>query len=261
MRIVFTVLILFCCLLSSAQNKATLSGYVRDSTSGETIIGATITVDSLQKTIGTNQYGYYSITLDSGTYDLTVSHVSFFAASFTISLDENMQRDVLLLSKTAAMSEVVVYSKKKDANVKNAQMGKIDLSINQIKSIPAFLGEVDILKTIQLLPGVRNAGEGNAGFYVSGGGPDQNLIMLDDAVVYNTGHLFGFFSIFNSDAIKNVSLIKGGMPAQYGGRLSSVLDIAMKDGNSKNFGAEGGIGLIASRLSIQGPIKKTSRLL
>ncbi|MBD0333081.1 MAG: TonB-dependent receptor, partial [Chitinophagaceae bacterium] len=132
----------------------------------------------------------------------------------------------------------------------------IDLSINQIRNIPAFMGEIDILKTIQLLPGVRNAGEGNAGFYVRGGGPDQNLIMLDDAVVYNTGHLFGFFSIFNSDAIKNTSLIKGGMPAQYGGRLSSVLDVAMKDGNANNFQAEGGIGLIASRFSIQGPIKK-----
>src|ERR1700712_5629642 len=135
-------------------------------------------------------------------------------------------------------------------------MGKIDLSINQIKSVPVLLGEVDILKTLQLLPGVRNAGEGNAGFYVRGGGPDQNLIMLDDAVVYNSGHLFGFFSIFNADAIKSVSLIKGGMPPQYGGRLSSVLDVAMKEGNSNKLQVDGGIGLIASRLSIQGPIKK-----
>lgn len=135
-------------------------------------------------------------------------------------------------------------------------MGKLDLSIEQIKSVPSFLGEVDVLKTIQLLPGVRNAGEGSAGIYVRGGGPDQNLIMLDDAVVYNTGHLFGFFSIFNADAIKSTSLIKGGMPAQYGGRLSSVLDISMKEGNNKNFQVEGGIGLIASRLSIQGPFKK-----
>ena len=135
-------------------------------------------------------------------------------------------------------------------------MGKIDLSINQIKNFPAFLGEVDPLKVIQLLPGVRNAGEGNAGFYVRGGGPDQNLIMLDDAVVYNTGHLFGFFSIFNGDAIKNVTLIKGGMPAQYGGRLSSVLDVTMKDGNLNKFQGEGGIGLIASRFSVQGPLKK-----
>src|SRR6185369_14567469 len=161
-----------------------------------------------------------------------------------------------LIPKAAANEAVIVYSRRRDANVKNAEMGKIDLSIERIKNIPAFMGEVDILKAIQLLPGVRIAGEGNAGFYVRGGGPDQNLIMLDDAVVYNTGHLFGFFSIFNSDAIKNTTLIKGGMPAQYGGRLSSVLDVAMKDGNINKFQVEGGIGLIASRLSIQGPIKK-----
>ena len=135
-------------------------------------------------------------------------------------------------------------------------MGQLDLSIERIKNVPALLGEVDILKTLQLIPGVRNAGEGNAGFYVRGGGPDQNLIMLDDAVVYNTSHLFGFFSIFNPDAIKNTSLIKGGMPAQYGGRISSVLDIAMKDGNVNKFVAEGRLGLIASRLSVQGPIVK-----
>src|ERR1700712_2637710 len=135
-------------------------------------------------------------------------------------------------------------------------MGKIDLSINQIKSVPVLLGEVDILKTLQLLPGVRSAGEGNAGFYVRGGGSDQNLILLDDAVVYNTGHLFGFFSVFNSDAIKNVTLIKGGMPAQYGGRLSSVVDIAMKEGNQNKTQIDAGIGLIASRFSIQGPLKK-----
>src|SRR5436853_4892757 len=135
-------------------------------------------------------------------------------------------------------------------------MGKVDLTMTQIRNIPAFMGEVDLLKAIQLLPGVRNAGEGNAGFYVRGGGPDQNLIILDDAVVYNPGHLFGFFSVFNSDAIKNVSLIKGGMPAQYGGRLSSVVDVTMKDGNLNKLEIEGGIGLVASRLSIQGPLKK-----
>src|SRR4029450_7273029 len=133
--------------------------------------------------------------------------------------------------------------------------GKFDLSMNQVKALPVLLGEVDILKTLQLLPGVRTAGEGNTGLYVRGGGPDQNLILLGDALVYNTGHLFGFFSIFNSDAIKNISLIRGGMPAQYGGRLSSVLDIAMKEGNMNKFEAEGGIGAIASRLSVQGPIR------
>ena len=132
-------------------------------------------------------------------------------------------------------------------------MGKIDLSMAQIKNLPVLFGEVDIMKTLQLLPGVSNAGEGNTGLYVRGGGPDQNLIMLDDAIVYNTGHLFGFFSIFNGDAIKNTTLIKGGMPAQYGGRLSSVLDISMKEGNMNKFEVDGGLGLLASRLSVQGP--------
>ncbi|MFN2438475.1 MAG: TonB-dependent receptor domain-containing protein, partial [Chitinophagaceae bacterium] len=245
---------MFSSLTGLTQKRFTINGYIRDSLTGETIIGAS--VNAIDKTVATNQYGYYSITLDEGEYELTASHVSYFAVSEKIILNKNSKLDILLTSKAAAMEEVVVHSRRKDANVKNAQMGKIDLSMNQVKNIPSFLGEVDIMKTIQLLPGVRNAGEGNAGFYVRGGGPDQNLIMLDDAVVYNTGHLFGFFSIFNSDAIKNTSLIKGGMPAQYGGRLSSVLDIAMKDGNSNDFSAEGGIGLIASRLSIQGPLKK-----
>jgi hypothetical protein len=246
----------FTALTSFAQTKFTINGYVRDSASGETIIGATISINNLSRAVVTNQYGFYSITLDSGSYELTVSHISFQTKQYAIELKENQSLGFLLLPKSSYISEVVVYSKRKDANVRNAQMGRIDLSIEQIKNIPAFLGEVDILKTLQLLPGVRNAGEGNAGFYVRGGGPDQNLIMLDDAVMYNTGHLFGFFSIFNSDAIKNTSLIKGGMPAQYGGRLSSVLDIAMKDGNNQKFEGEGGIGLIASRFSVQGPIRK-----
>lgn len=250
----FFLFLLFAGISVSAQKNYTVNGYISDSVSGETIIGATITIDG--KAINSNQYGFYSLTLPEGTYDLTVSHVSYITTSYKIQLDQNLQRNFLLLSHSAALNEVIVYSRKRDGNVRNAQMGKIDLSIGQIRSIPAFMGEVDILKAIQLLPGVQTAGEGNSGFYVRGGGPDQNLIILDDAVVYNTGHLFGFFSIFNSDAIKNTSLIKGGMPAQYGGRLSSVLDVTMKDGNSNKFVVEGGIGLIASRLSVQGPIKK-----
>lgn len=233
-----------------------LNGYIKDSLSGETIIGATITVNGQPKGVASNQFGFYSITLDAGTYTITASHISYIAKPFTVQLSSNQSYNFDLVPKSSANTEVVVYSKRRDANVKNAQMGKIDLSMNQIKNVPAFMGEVDPLKVIQLLPGVRNAGEGNAGFYVRGGGPDQNLILLDDAVVYNTGHLFGFFSIFNGDAIKNVSLIKGGMPAQYGGRLSSVLDVTMKDGNINKFQTEGGIGLIASRFSVQGPIKK-----
>src|SRR6185295_6935616 len=168
----------------------------------------------------------------------------------------NVNLNFPINQRTSANEEVVVYAKKKDANITSAQMGKLELSMPQVKNLPVLFGVVDIMKTLQLLPGVSNAGEGNTGLYVRGGGPDQNLITLDDAIVYNTGHLFGFFSIFNADAIKNTTLIKGGMAAQYGGRLSSVLDVAMKDGNSNKFQAEGGIGTISSRLSIQGPIKK-----
>jgi hypothetical protein len=254
MRLAVLIMLLCGSFVATAQNKFTLNGYIKDSTNGESVISATVAVDG--KSVASNQYGFYSITLDEGEYDVLVSHVAYLTQSFHLSLHSNVEQNIYLLPKSSALTEVVVFSKRKDGNVRNAQMGKIDLSVSQIKNIPAFLGEVDILKTIQLMPGVRNAGEGNAGFYVRGGGPDQNLILLDDAVVYNTGHLFGFFSIFNSDAIKNVSLIKGGMPAQYGGRLSSVLDVSMKEGNINNFQAEGGIGLIASRFSVQGPIKK-----
>jgi outer membrane receptor for ferrienterochelin and colicin len=241
---------------SFAQKKVTLSGYIKDSLSGETLINATISLQGKTKGINSNQYGFYSITVDEGTYTFICSYIGYQPNIIQLNLTADKVFNFDLLPKTKVSEAVIVTAKKRDNNVKNAQMGKFTLPIEQIKSIPAFLGEVDILKTIQLLPGVRNAGEGSAGIYVRGGGPDQNLILLDDAPVYNTGHLFGFFSIFNSDAIKNVSIIKGGMPAQYGGRLSSVLDISMKEGNNQNFQVEGGIGLIASRISLQGPIKK-----
>ncbi|MBC7509205.1 MAG: TonB-dependent receptor [Ferruginibacter sp.] len=248
----FLLLLGFCV---SAQNKYTISGYVKDVQNGETLIGSPITISGNTKGISPNQYGFYSITLLQGGYDVICSYAGFQPKLISIKLNADQQLNFDLVTG-AALQEVIISSKRKDGNVKDPQMGKFVLPIEQIKAIPAFLGEVDLLKTIQLLPGVRNAGEGSAGIYVRGGGPDQNLIMLDDAIVYNSGHLFGFFSIFNSDAIKNVSLIKGGMPAQYGGRLSSVLDISMKEGNDKKFQVEGGIGLIASRISIQGPIKK-----
>jgi TonB dependent receptor/CarboxypepD_reg-like domain/TonB-dependent Receptor Plug Domain len=254
-RLIITLLLLYPVLLS-AQTKYTLSGYIRDSLNGETLIGATVAVQGQSKGISSNQYGFYSLTLLPGKYTLICSYVGYLPQVVELDLNSNRQFNFDILPKATTSQEVIVSSKRRDANVKNAQMGRFSLSQEQIKAVPAFLGEVDLLKTIQLLPGVRNAGEGSAGIYVRGGGPDQNLIMLDDAVVYNTGHLFGFFSIFNSDAIKNTSLIKGGMPAQYGGRLSSVLDISMKEGNNKKMQVEGGIGLIASRLSIQGPIKK-----
>jgi hypothetical protein len=253
---VFLNLLLLCVTAASAQSKYTLSGYVKDSLSGETLIGANISVKGNMKGIASNQYGFYSVTLPAGNYTVAVSFAGYTTKEWMLDLQKDTVFDLLLRTRFTTNDQVIVTARRRDANVKNAQMGKIDLSVERIKNLPSLMGEVDILKTIQLLPGVRNAGEGNAGFYVRGGGPDQNLIMLDDAVVYNTGHLFGFFSIFNADAIKNTSLIKGGMPAQYGGRLSSVLDVAMKDGNSKKMEVEGGIGAIASRLSIQGPIKK-----
>lgn len=240
----------------AAQERYTISGYVRDSSSNESIIGATLTVKGRTKGIASNAYGFFSVTLEKGTYTLTFSHVAYEMQEVVIDLRSNLQLNVDLAPRVMQAAEVVISGRRRDLNVQAAQMGKFDLSINQIKSIPVLAGEVDPLKALQLLPGVRNAGEGNSGLYVRGGGPDQNLILLDDAVVYNPGHLFGFFSVFNGDALKNVSLIKGGMPANYGGRISSVVDVAMKEGNNKTFQAEGGIGTISSRLSLQGPLVK-----
>lgn len=255
MKRLLTLLLSLVSFVSWSQNKFTLSGYVRDSLSGETLIGGSVTVNAQSIGIISNAYGFYSITLDEGTYTITASFTGYLPIDSIITLNKNTEINFNLLQR-ALLQEVIVSSRRRDNNVTAPQMGKIDMSVSRIRSVPVLLGEVDLLKTLQLLPGVRNAGEGNTGLYVRGGGPDQNLIMLDDAIVYNSGHLFGFFSIFNSDAIKNISLIKGSMPAQYGGRISSVLDVAMKEGNMKRFEAEGGVGLIASRLSVQGPIKK-----
>ncbi len=250
-------LVVFFCLTASsfAQKKYTISGYVKDAESGETVIAANIAIKGKTGMVS-NQYGFWSVTLAEGDYQIFASHVGYKPSVIAISLTKDTSVNISLQNGTALSEAVVVTSTKRENNIRAAQMGKISLPIEQIKSVPAFLGEVDILKVVQLLPGVRNAGEGSSGIYVRGGGPDQNLIMLDDAVVYNTGHLFGFFSIFNADAIKNVTLIKGGMPAQYGGRLSSVLDVSMKEGNNQKYQMEGGIGLIASRFSVQGPIVK-----
>lgn len=247
---------LFFWLSANAQQKFTINGYIKDSLTGETLIGANLNIPAAGKGVSSNPYGYYSITLQKGRYIVTCSYVGYNTKVIDINLDSNFQSDIYLLPRNVIVENVTVTGHRRDNNVKTAQMGKIDLSMENLKAMPAIFGEVDLMKTLQLLPGVRNSGEGNSGFYVRGGGPDQNLIILDDAVVYNTGHLFGFFSIFNSDAIKNVSLIKGGMPAQYGGRLSSVVDISMKDGNMNKTQVDAGIGLIASRFSIQGPIKK-----
>ena len=256
MRYVLGMLLMICFCKVDAQEKFTINGYIKDSLSGETLIGASIILPGAGRSVTSNQYGFYSLTLPKGTYRFTSSFIGYTSFDTTIELVANKVIDFNLFPKNMVYETVTVTTQRRPDNVKTAQMGKIDLSMEQLKSIPALLGEVDVLKVLQLLPGVRNAGEGNAGFYVRGGGPDQNLILLDDAVVYNTGHLFGFFSVFNSDAIKNVPLIKGGMPAQYGGRLSSVVDISLKDGNMNKTQVDAGIGLIASRIAIQGPIKK-----
>ena len=234
----------------------TLSGYVKDSKTGEALIGVSIFIEKESKGVSTNVYGYYSISLNAGQYDVKYSYVGYSSVVKNVQFSESIRLNVELSESQDILDEVVVEAKESDENTKGTQMGKIDLSMDKIKTIPAFMGEVDVLKTIQFLPGVSSGGEGNTGFYVRGGGPDQNLILLDEATVYNASHLFGFFSVFNADAIKNVSLIKGGMPSNYGGRLSSVFDITMKDGNYKSFQADGGIGVIASRLTLQGPIKE-----
>lgn len=239
-----------------AEKKVTLSGFITDGDTGESLLGANVYVksDPTRGTV-TNSYGFFSFSLEPGKYTFAFSYLGYTTLEKEIELYEDKRVNVELFVGVQ-IEEVVVSAKEQSRNVEGAEMGRVELSIEQIKTIPAFMGEVDIIKAIQLLPGVSSVGEGNSGFYVRGGGPDQNLVLLDEAVMYNTGHLFGFFSVFNPDAIKNTTLIKGGMPPEYGGRVSSVLDVQMKDGNAKEYSIDGGIGLIASRLTAQGPIVK-----
>jgi hypothetical protein len=248
-------LLLFILPISLYAQKVSLSGYMRDAETGESLISGTLYIKEADQGGVSNNYGFYSVSVPPGKYTVIFSYVGYTPLIQTIDLSQSQTFNAEMHSATL-MKEIKITSGRKDENVKNAEMGTISLSMERIKTLPVLFGEIDILKTLQLLPGVQSAGEGNSGFYVRGGGPDQNLVLLDDAVVYNTGHLFGFFSVFNSDAIKDVTLIKGGATANYGGRLSSVVDVYMKEGNMKEFHAEGGIGLIASRLSLQGPIKK-----
>ncbi|MGN6568118.1 MAG: TonB-dependent receptor [Flavipsychrobacter sp.] len=254
-KIYYLLFILLLPEIVIAQKKVSLSGYIRDAESGESLIGATVYVVEAQQGATANGYGFYSVSVPAGKYTVKFSYVGYGTRTETMELIENTTFNAEL-NNTTTLKEVQVTSTRKDENVKNTEMGTVTLSMDKIKKLPVIFGETDILKALQLLPGVQSAGEADGGFYVRGGGPDQNLVLLDEAVVYNTGHLFGFFSIFNSDAIKDVTLIKGGMPANYGGRLSSVIDVSMKEGNMKQFHAEGGIGLIASRLTLEGPIKK-----
>lgn len=239
-----------------AQQKLTISGTIKDAQTGETLIGATLRVE--QKTnigVAANEYGFYSLSLPQGNYTLKASFVGYEEQKIAVKLDTAIVIDWKLENKKM-LSEVVISSKRKGENLTKAVMGTETLNMKDIAKVPVIFGEKDILKTIQLLPGIKSAGEGNSGFYVRGGAADQNLILLDEAPVYNASHLLGFFSTFNSDAIKDATIIKGNSPSNYGGRLSSVLDVKMKEGNNKDYNVNGGIGLISSRLSVEGPIQK-----
>lgn len=251
----FLVVLLITSLFSFAQKKYTISGTVRDQRSGETLIGATILLKGNDNySVLSNGYGFYSITVPQNDYVLLVSFTGYQNDTFRISLTKDWVKDIFLTPRTTQLDEVVISSRRND--VTHTLPGMQRISMNEIKDVPVLFGEKDILKTIQLLPGIKSAGEGSSGFFVRGGGADQNLILLDEATVYNASHLLGFFSTFNSDAIKDVTIYKGEMPAQFGGRLSSLLDIKMKDGNEKNYNVSGGIGLISSRLNVEGPIVK-----
>ncbi|MCD9616354.1 TonB-dependent receptor [Chryseobacterium gleum] len=246
--------------LAIAQKTYSVSGTVKDKKNGELLIGVSVKVsEDPAINVVANEYGFYSLSLPEGNYTLIISNPGYKDFEQQIKVDQNIKLDLPLIpqeTETKVIDEVVVTAIKKDKNLTSAQMGAETLNIKSIEKLPVLFGEKDVMKTIQLLPGIKSNGEGSSGFSVRGGATDQNLILLDEAPVYNASHLLGFFSTFNSDALKDASIIKGNSPAQYGGRLSSVLDVKMKDGNNKDYNVNGGIGLISSRLSVEGPIQK-----
>ncbi|MBQ0909944.1 TonB-dependent receptor [Flavobacterium sp. F-328] len=253
----YLLLFLLCGALPAlAQEKYTLSGTVIDGNSNETLIGVNVVVTELKTGVTTNEYGFYSITLPKGTYTVQVSYLGYKTIEQTLNLNQNIKNNFNLFGNETTLKEVIISDNKTKIDIKKPEMSVNKLSISAIKKMPVVLGEVDVLKSILLLPGVTNAGEGASGFNVRGGGADQNLILLDEATIFNSSHVFGFFSVFNPDAIKDLKLYKGGIPARFGGRASSVLDIYQKDGNSKEFHVNGGIGLISSRILAEGPLVK-----
>src|SRR5882724_6779561 len=254
---ILTLLLIPFLTMAQTKEKFTVSGIIKDKATGETLSGATVSF--LQITgvgVTTNSYGFYSITVAPGKYTLSASFAGYTLDTVAIDLSGNKIINLEMVANTRQLQEVVVSASRKDNNITRTLPGVQRLSTDDIKNIPVLFGEKDILKTIQLLPGIKSAGDGKSGFFVRGGASDQNLILLDEATVYNASHLLGFFSVFNSDAIKDVTLYKGGMPANYGGRLSSVVDIKMKDGNNQKLDVSGGLGLISSRLNMEGPLIK-----
>ena len=255
-KISLLLCLFFCCFSVTAQEKFTLSGTISDSNSNETLIGVNLFIPELKTGITTNEYGFYSITIPKGSYTIRISYMGYNLLEEKILLEKNTKTNFKLFTSENTLKEVIVTDTKTKTDIRKPEMSVNKLSISAIKRMPVVLGEVDVLKSILLLPGVTNAGEGASGFNVRGGGADQNLILLDEATIFNSSHVFGFFSVFNPDAIKDLKLYKGGIPARFGGRAASVLDIYQKDGNSKKFSTNGGIGLISSRLLLEGPLVK-----
>ena len=252
------ILFLLLCinLYGNSQERFTLSGTVFENQGNETLIGANIIIDELKTGTISNEYGFYSITLAKGIYEFTISNIGYSTIKKTIILDKDILKDFTLSEATEALDEVLIETNIESLNIRTPQMSVNSLTASSIKQIPVVFGEADVIKAITLLPGVSSGGEGAAGFNVRGGAADQNLILLDEATIFNSSHLFGLFSVFNPDAIKSLKLYKGGVPAKYGGRVSSVLDIYQKEGNKNEYKANGGIGLVASRLLLEGPLKK-----
>ncbi|WP_130735133.1 TonB-dependent receptor [Flavobacterium sp. J27] len=254
-KIIGLALLLFS-ILGFSQEKFSISGTISDVNTNETLIGVTVIIEELKTGTTTNEYGFYSITLPKGDYTIRYTYIGFQDIIEKISLTENTRKNISLKESDYQLDEIIVSENIEKPNIEKPEMSVNKISVNTIKKLPVVLGETDILKSILTLPGVTNAGEGQSGFNVRGGAADQNLILLDEATIYNSSHLFGFFSVFNADAIKDLKLYKGGVPARFGGRVASVLDIYQKDGNSNSFHANGGIGLISSRILAEGPIVK-----
>ncbi len=238
----------------SEMSKNTISGHIKDGRTGEMLIGATVYVKEAQTGTSSNLYGFYSLSLIPGSYTLTFSYIGYQPKEQSINLTTDLNLAIELVVAEETLDEVVIMGVRQDKNVKSAEMSVVKMESKTIRQIPALFGETDVIRALQLMPGVKAVAEGSTGFSVRGGSSDQNLVLLDEATVYNAGHLLGFFSVFNNDAVKDVTLYKGDIPAAYGGRLSSLLDVRMKEGNSKKFSGTGGIGLIASRLTLEGPI-------
>lgn len=255
-RALVLILLFFAIAKSTAQNNFTISGTISDAASNETLIGVNVLIPELSKGTVTNEYGFYSITLPEGSYELIISFLGFETIRQPLVLKQNQKLNFALNEATESLNEVVITEDVEKISIREPQMSVNALAAQTIKKIPVVLGEADVIKSILLLPGVTSGGEGASGFNVRGGAAGQNLILLDEAIIFNSSHLFGFFSVFNPDAIKDLKLYKGGIPAKYGGRVSSVLDIYQREGNSKQFKANGGIGAVASRLLLEGPIVK-----